>query len=67
MAFKYEIYKKSFTASPDTLITTFNKRDELQYILQEIGFGDCKSRYEDDTLLYYKGRTNAIYIKYVKY
>lgn len=66
MAFKYEVYKKSFTNSSDDLLTTFSNRNDFDYIIEELGFGKHKTRIEEDgTMLYYKGRNNAIYVKYV--
>lgn len=64
--YKYQIYKKSFTGE-DELLTECSSRSEIPYELEMLGFKDCKTRIDENgTLIYYKGKHNQVYIKYVK-
>ena len=65
--YKYQIYKKSFTGL-DELLTECSDRKEIPFELELLGFKDCKTKLDENgTLIYYKGKSNQLYVKYVKY
>lgn len=67
MTYMYEIRKKAFDGKEDQVLVSNLKKEELKFEIDALGFSDCKNKIDENgTLLYYKGRTNAIYVAYVK-
>jgi hypothetical protein len=54
----------SFNES-DVILVECHKIDEIPSKLKEIGFEKCKAKVVDGTKVYYKGKTNAVYITYI--
>lgn len=62
---KYQICKINFN-EPDAVLAECNKRSEISYELDLLGYGDCKTKLnENGTLIYYKGKHSQVYVKYI--
>ena len=49
----------------DTILAECQKTEEIPSKLKEIGFEKCKTKIVNGTKVYYKGKTNAVYITYI--
>lgn len=50
----------------DEVVATGKELKEVPLLLAELGFNDCKTKIIEGTMIYYKSRTNMVYIKYIK-
>lgn len=50
----------------DEVVAKGSELSEFPLLLAELGFNECKTKVIEGTMVYYKGKTNMLYVKYIK-
>lgn len=49
----------------DEVLATGESLNEIPFRLEDIGFLSSKEKVVEGTTVYYKGKTNAVYVRYI--
>lgn len=61
---KIGVFPHQFKAEDEVLVKG-ESLNEIPYRLEDLGFAGAKTKLVEGTTVYYKGKTNAVYVKYV--